>query len=150
MNVIELKNSQNSLNKIESFIEGICDDLNIGDTFLGNMLIAITELVNIIENQNSDITISFSTEPKKFLFKFSILSDKFNFDTLKEGEKIEVAKGADLDDSLFMINALCDDLVIESEKNLVTLVFINPGINDEISNHRKKYLSNFLNQRIKV
>ena len=149
MNVIEL-NNKNSLNKIESFIEGICDDQNIGDTLLGNMLIAISELVNIIENQNSDITIGFSTEPKKFLFKFDIHLKNFKFGSLNEIDPKKASTNPDLDDSLFMINALCDDLIVEAERSIITLVFINPGVKDEVSNHRKKYLNNFLNQRIKV
>lgn len=70
MNEIKLKYGQGSLNKIESFVEEICDEFNIGDTFLGNILIAVTEMVNIIEGQKSDVTISFLSESQKFLFKF--------------------------------------------------------------------------------
>lgn len=144
MNVIELNNDHNSLNKIESFIEAICDEKNIGETFLGNILIAISELVNIIESQKSDVRISFLNEPKKFLFKFSNLSDNFKFSAFKP------SNNSDIDDSLFMINALCDDLEIDYESNSITLTFLNTGVDDEVSNHRKAYLSKFLNQRIRV
>ncbi len=150
MNVIELKNGQGSLNKIESFIEEICDKFNIGDTFLGNLLIAISEVVNIVEKQNSDVSISFQKQSKKFLFEFSNFSKNFNLDYLNITNKKIGDVTSEIEDSLFMINALCDDLIIDKQKSKIVVAFLNTGVDEVISNHRKEYLSNFLNQRIKV
>ncbi len=150
MRVIQLKNQKDSLNKVESFVEEICDEFNLGNTFLGNMLIAITEVVNIIECQNSDVQISFTNDLKKFLFTFSEFSKKLNPDYFKGTQIDKLHINTEMEDSLLMINALCDDLYFDEKKNKLILTFLNPGIEDEVSKHRKEYLSNFLNQRIQV
>ncbi len=150
MNEIKLKYGQGSLNKIESFVEEICDEFNIGDTFLGNILIAVTEMVNIIEGQKSDVTISFLSESQKFLFKFYHFSKRINFQFFEESTDKNQSGENEFQDSLFMINALCDDLILDKNENLITLSFLNVGVDENISMHRKKYLNNYLNQRIKV
>lgn len=150
MYVIKLKNKQGSLNKIESFVEQICDEFNIGDTFLGNLLITITEVVNIIERQNSDVKISFRNEQKKFTFEFTDFSKKLNLNYFTVDKLTDEYVDTEMGDSLLMINALCDDLMVSKEKRTLTVKFLNSGIDEVVSNHRKEYLNKFLNQRIKV
>jgi hypothetical protein len=148
MKSIVLNNPKDSLNKIESFVEDICEGLNISNTFLGNMLIAISEVVSLIEAQNSGVKIGFINEKKSFTFVFKDLKSDidFNFDIgTKEG-----LESSPIEDSIFMINALCDDLKFDGNKNQIRLSFLNAGVDEIVSRHRKDYLSKYLNQQIKV
>ncbi len=149
MKSIVLNNSKDSLNKIESFVEDICEGLNISNTFLGNMLIALSEIVSLIEDQDSGVKITFENEKKSFKFTFDELKEDIDLDF-----DINSNKGNEIynpiEDSIFMINALCDDLKFDVTKNRIILSFLNAGVDEIVSKHRKDYLSNYLNQQIKV
>ncbi len=145
MKEIVLENKQESLNIIENFVEEICEGLNISNTFLGNMLIAITEVVSLIEEQNSMVKVYFSSDDKKFSFVFSDFSKDLELDFLKEN-----TRNNKNENSIFMINALCDDVQVDYTNRKIILEFINAGVDEIISIHRKEYLSKYLNQKIKV
>ena len=149
MKEIILKNNGQSLNLIEAFVEDICDGVNISNTFLGNILIAISEIVGIIESQNSSVKISFYKKNKKFIFEFSEFDRNINLGILMENENLKL-ENPELENSLFMINALCDDVKLDEKQHKIILEFVNAGVDEVISLHRKKYLSKYLNQRIKV
>lgn len=150
MSTIVLKDSNEDLNRIESFVEHICEGFNISDTFLGNMIIAITELLNIIETNNQDIKINFKNEENKFLFIFMNFSDSVDLNLFSIEGEIPTETNAEKDNSLFMINALCDDLIINLKERNITMTFIKEGVDAILSSHRKNYLNKYLHQQIKV
>jgi len=150
MKTIVLKNSKESLNRIESFVEHICEGFNINDTFLGNMIIAITEVVNIINAENTGVNISFENELKKFSFIFSDFTKDVDLTIFTSDEEMLTDAITDKENSLFMVNALCDDLMIDREKRMIVVAFINEGVNEILSKHRKNYLNKYLNQQLKV
>ncbi|PKP35216.1 MAG: hypothetical protein CVU00_03290 [Bacteroidetes bacterium HGW-Bacteroidetes-17] len=150
MSTIVLKNSNESLNRIESFVEYICEGFNINETFLGNMIIAVTEVVNIIEAENPGVQITFENEQKKFSFIFSNFSKEIDLALFTDANNVLNEAITDRENSLFMINALCDDLIIDIKGRKIVLTFINEGVDETLSSHRKNYLNNYLNQQLKV
>ena len=148
MKSIVLNNPKDSLNRIESFVEDICEGLNISNTFLGNMLIAISEVVSLIEAQKSGVKIKFVNEKKSFSFVFEDLNSDIDFNFGKVAK--DGSDASQIEDSIFMINALCDDLKFDGNKNKIVLSFLNAGVDEVVSKHRKDYLSKYLNQQIKV
>lgn len=150
MSTIVLKDSNESLNRIESFVEYICEGFNINEYFLGNMIIAITEVVNIIEAESPGVHITFKNELKKFSFIFSDFSNEIDLTLFTKDNDILSEAIAERENSLFMINALCDDLIIDIKGRKIVLTFINEGVDETLSSHRKNYLNNYLNQQLKV
>jgi len=150
MNTITLKNSSANLNRIESFVEQICEGFNINDTFLGNMIIAITEVINIIEVENAEMSITFQNQQKKFFFIFSDFSEELDLDLFTNDKVMLDDAISETENSLFMINALCDDLIIDKRERKIVLTFVNEGVDDILSRHRKNYLNKYLNQHLKV
>ncbi|MBU1012008.1 MAG: ATP-binding protein [Bacteroidetes bacterium] len=150
MSTIVLRNRNESLNRIESFVEHICVGFNINDTFLGNMIIAVSEVVNIIEAKNLGVKISFKNEQKEFSFVFEDFSNELDLTLFSNDRELLTETRSETDNSLFMINALCDDLIVDSIERVIVLTFINEGVAEKLSRHRKNYLNNYLNQQLKV
>ena len=150
MSTIVLKNRNESLNRIESFVEHICKGFNINETFLGNMIIAVSEVVNIIEAKNLGVKISFKNEQKKFSFVFKDFSKELDLAIFISDRELLTETLSETENSLFMINALCDDLIIDSIERVIVLTFINEGVEEILSRHRKNYLNKYLNQQLKV
>ena len=150
MSTIVLKDSNESLNRIESFVEYICEGFNINEYFLGNMIIAITEVVNIIEAESPGVHITFKNELKKFSFIFSDFSNEIDLTLFTKDNEVLTEAIPERENSLFMINALCDDLLIDIMGRKIVLTFINEGVDETLSKHRKNYLNKYLNQQLKV
>jgi len=150
MSTIVLKDSNESLNRIESFVEYICEGFNINEYLLGNMIIAVTEVVNILEAECPGVHITFKNELKKFSFIFSDFSNEIDLTLFTKDNDILSEAIVDRENSLFMINALCDDLIIDIMRRKIVLTFINEGVDEALSKHRKNYLNKYLNQQLKV
>ena len=147
---IYFKSYKESLNQIEYFIETICDEHIISNTFLGNMSIAISEMISLFDNYSSGGTLRFEQKNKELGFIFIDFSENVDlkrFDILKEAD---YSLNTEIERSIFMINALSDDLQIDSEKRCIKLMFINEGVEKDLTDHRKRYLNKYLNQKIRV
>jgi len=114
------------------------------------MIIAVSEVVNIIEAKNLGVKISFKNEQKEFSFVFEDFSNELDLTLFSNDRELLTETRSETDNSLFMINALCDDLIVDSIERVIVLTFINEGVAEKLSRHRKNYLNNYLNQQLKV
>ncbi len=137
---IELK--PNSIRRIEEFVDTICEQLFINDTYYGNILISITEFFNYLiehkHNDNSDIRIVYFSDYKTVNITFypidnqliTLLSAHNDIDTMPlEGDT----------KSLFVLFSLVDKISI-NENNSISFEFDISAVHNSIYNSRSELL----------
>lgn len=147
---VKFKNYEESLNNVESFVDEICDNLNLNHTFYGNIIIAITEVINLLGKYGSGGRIIFSNLKKELSFKFLELSENLKMEELFEVKDSKNDLNSDIERSIFMIKALCDNLEIDRDNKELRIIFNNSGVDTTISKHRKDFLKKYLEQKIDI
>lgn len=150
MQEVTFKNYDESLNHVESFVDEICDNLNLNHTIYGNIIIALTEVINLLSQYGSEGKIIFSNIKEELSFKFIDLSENLKIDELFELRDAKSELNSDIERSIFMIKALCDNLEINREKKELRIIFNNSGVDTSISQHRKDFLNKYLEQKIDI
>ncbi|MCP4551156.1 MAG: hypothetical protein GY834_03745 [Bacteroidetes bacterium] len=151
MQEITFKNYNESLNHVESFVDEICDNLNLNHPFYGNIIIALTEVINLLGQHGSEGRIIFSKYKDELSFRFLGLSESLKMDKLFEIKDSVEELSSDIERSTFMIKALCDNLEINKESRELRVIFNNSGgVDTSISQHRKDFLNKYLEQKIDI
>ena len=150
MNYLKISKQQNNLNNVENFVEDICDSFNIKNLFHGNVIMALSEIVSIVTKLGGEGKLTFENKNEFFVFKCQIDSISKNITDIFNDKDSNLELESDYEKSIFLIMALCDDFVIEENNSTITLVFKKDAIENDISNHRKEYLSNYLGKTIET
>jgi hypothetical protein len=150
MCTLKISKGKTNLNEIENFIEGICDRYNIRNSFQGNVIIAITEMVSIVTNLGGEGKLIFENLENDFSFKYEINSISAEINTIFAKGKMSLAIESDYEKSVFLIMGLCDDFKIDEDISTISIAFKKEGIENEISSHRKEYLKNYLGKTIET
>jgi len=137
------------INKLERFVEEICDYYNINNEYLGNILLATTEAADILFSINDSsevgvIEIQFDRNPKGFVFRIKLCTDVSNVSENEEILDKEIRKHK-LSRDIFIIKALTDEISISVNAKSIILVFYISSMNYEKSlqriNELKEYWS---------
>ena len=70
---VSIKLQPESIRSIESFVDTICDQLFINDTYYGNILMSLTELFNYLlsdDNDNDTMNITYHSDYKTIAISF--------------------------------------------------------------------------------
>ncbi len=148
MGILKISNKEINLNEIENFIEDICDRYNIRNSFQGNVIIAITELVSIVINLRGEGKLVFENRKNEFSFKFVIDSISADMNSVFSKNQKDLKIDSDYEKSVFLIMGLCDDFKIDEESSSISISFKKEGVEKEITSHRKEYLKNYLGKTI--
>lgn len=148
MNALKISQREMNLNEIENFIDGICERYNIRNTFQGNLMIAITEMVSIVTNLGGDGTLIFENLKSDFSFRYKIDSASVEIMSTFSKNKKNIEIDSDHEKSIFLIMGLCDDFKIDEKESSISIYFKKEGIEKELSSHRKEYLKNYLGKAI--
>lgn len=147
---IEIK--PDSIRELERIVDLICDQLFINDTYYGSILMALTEVFDLLlKEQNSEtfnveyktdyqtLTISIYPIDKSIIARFEL---PVNIDSLQE---------TDGQTAMFLIKSLVDELII-TEDNVVQLNFDISALHDKIYKQRLSLLNNYfnVNQELKL
>lgn len=132
------------LNKLEQFIEEICDAYNINNTYFGNITVALTEAAQnaFIHGNKGDrkkeVNINFSQSSAGLVFRVADEGKGFDFNGIPDplmqhsGEVVFPGRG------VFLIRTLADSVKFEGTGNVVEIVFKISSINHELSIDRRK------------
>lgn len=145
---LKIPKREMNLNEIENFIDGICERYNIRNTFQGNLMIAITEIVTIVTKLGGDGTLIFENLKSEFSFQLRINSASVEIMSIFSKDKKNVKIESDHEKSIFLIMGLCDDFKIDEKESSISIYFKKEGIEKELSSHRKEYLKNYLGKAI--
>ena len=148
---IKIKSSIEGLNELEAFIEDICYEYNIINTYYSNIQLAMNEVfINAKDHGNKNqpdacIDISFFSDEKGLHFIVQDEGDGFDYqkymvagvDELIVDDESESKKG------LLVIKMLVDELNFLNNGNTIELIFYISSINYTLTLERKKHLENY-------
>jgi hypothetical protein len=142
---------RNEINKIERFIEEICDYYNIYNEYFGNILLATTEAADILlslhdSSESGHVLISFNRNSKGLVF--NIKAEEYEGNPI-EGEDIldQEIRRHKLSRDIYIIRALTDEITISVKARSIILVFYVSSMNYEKSLERITRLKEYWTQK---
>jgi len=140
-----------SLHQVEKFVEDICDEYNINNTYFGNILIALTEAVeNAIthgnkNNSSKQVSLVFVSKPEGLSFSITDEGDGFDIYSISDPTDInqEELKGR----GIFLIKSLADELHYFNNGKTVEIIFKISSINNETASERINLLKKYSNPK---
>ena len=144
---LKLASKIDNLNIVQKFIEDICDDYNINNSYFSNISIAISEAVKnaIIHGNKNDIS-------KSVILKFKQVSGSLIFEITDEGNgfdfnNINDPTEVDSNDSsgtgIYLMSSLSDVLNYKDNGNSVEIIFDISSINSTIALDRIQKLHSY-------
>lgn len=148
---IRVLSSVNQIHKVEDFIENICDDYNIFNSYFGIILFSVEEIFRAVALQKHEkpevLHIEFSSSHKGLMFTFYIGEGILEIGSMIQEDIILSEYDADeCNQQLRVVNMLCDDLMIDAEQGKLTILFNIVSINQHLALERNKALELYYNQ----
>jgi len=155
---LRLAVGQNELNKLEAFVENICDDYHIYDAYFGNIMAAKTLLfelaVDTIDKKDFYIDIYFQSTPSGLVFTVKLgqyfLDLAAMFDRVKNLEPDDPEAYSGEGHRLMMLRLLSDDVMFDADEESVELVFHVTGVNEALTIQRIEMLHRYYEMLDKV
>jgi serine/threonine-protein kinase RsbW len=135
--------------QVEKFVEDICDEFNINNTYFGNILVALTEAVeNGMKHGNGN-------DPSKHVrIIFTSKSEGLSFTVKDEGRGFDITNIPDPTDinqdseeikgrGIFLIKSLADEVRFLDKGKTVEILFKISSINNEMAVDRIKQLKKY-------
>ena len=148
MRSIYFNSDQDHLNEIEYFVDSICEELNLSNSLYGNLLISITETIDVLKKYASSGRISLEGDHREIKVSFDRLVKLDGVDSFFNNAMNKPDLYNSDDSGIFMINALSDDIVFDYGREMFSCVFRNKQYDQELSSHRKNFLKKYLHQEV--
>ena len=140
---LEVELVPSEIRKIEHFVDDICDQLFINDTYYGNILVSITELFNTLceKSPGEILNITYNTDYKKVTISaqpidseiINVIESDIDLDNIMDGQ---------FNKNIFLIKSLVDQY--EIKKDALILNFDISALHNEIYKKRAGQLQNYL------
>ena len=140
---LEVELVPSEIRKIEHFVDDICDQLFINDTYYGNILMSITELFNTMceKSPGEILNITYNTDYKKVTISaqpidseiINVIESDINLDNILDGQ---------FNKNIFLIKSLVDQY--EIKEDALILNFDISALHNEIYKKRAGLLQNYL------
>jgi serine/threonine-protein kinase RsbW len=138
-----------NINQVENFIEDICDEYNINNTYFGNILVALTEAVeNAMKHGNGNnpeknIQIIFSLKPVGLSFLVKDEGKGFDISQIPDPTDLDTDPKELKGRGIFLIRTLADEIHYTNNGKSLEIIFKISSIDSEIAIDRisrlKKY-----------
>lgn len=144
--------SRADFNRLERFIEEICDYYNINNEYFGNILLATTEATDILlkideQGQSSRIVVCFDRNTKGLVFKIKAENGK---QEVEEEDLLDRAmRKHKLARDIYIIKALADEITISVNARSIVLVFYVSSMNYEKALFRINQLKEYWQSSVK-
>lgn len=134
-------------NRLERFVEEICDYYNINNEYFGNILLATTEAADILftinsESKNNSIRIRFDRNKKGLIFRLCVGNQEDNEELSEDLLETEIRRHR-LSKEIYIVRALADEITISVSGRSVVLVFYVSSMNYEKSLYRINQLKDY-------
>jgi serine/threonine-protein kinase RsbW len=145
---LKIKSVPANIHSLERFVENICDEYNINNTYFGNILITLTEAMEnaLYHGNKSDpekyIIIKFESKSKGLLFEISDEGKGFDFNNIPDATDVQgnpERKGT----GLYLIKALADEVKFKSNGSTIQIMFYISSINQQLAVDRISQLNAF-------
>ena len=145
--LVSVKLQPNSIRNIESFVDTICDQLFINDTYYGNILMSLTELFNylLINNQKENLNITYNSDYKSIVISFQPIDLQF-LTRFSEAVDVDKILHKNNDENIFLIQSLVDNITI-SNNDTLSFEFDISALHNKIYNQRASTLKKYFNKQ---
>ena len=148
---VSIKLKPKSIRDIEIFVDTICDQLFINDTYYGNILMSLTELFNylLIDNKDVDkLNITYNSDYKKIEISFYPIDNQI-INSLTKSINLDDIIHQESNKNIFLINSLVDNITINKDENL-SFEFDISALHNEIYNERANLLKEYFSKQTVV
>ena len=145
---LKLKSNLNEINRIEKFVEEICDEKNINNTYFGNILVAVTEAFeNAVihgnkKNEEKRVQIKYETREKGLMFEVCDEGDGFKYEKIPDATDI-IKNPEKKGTGIYLIKKLADEVRHLNEGRKIQILFYIDSINQQMSYERMKNLNDY-------
>lgn len=147
---IRIKTSPEGIHQLEAFIEDICYEYNIMNTYYGNIQLALNEAffnATVHGNRNDPDTfvdVSFFSDQKGLHFLVSDQGEGFDYSNFTNQDPLELPENDDQDKrGILVIKMLADEVNFLNEGCTIELVFYISSINYSMTLERKRHLESY-------
>ncbi len=149
---IEVSSHPNEIHKVLQFIERICDEKDIYNSYYGNIVTSITEAFNnAIEHGNNfsdDKSVTISFETKNDGLTFCVEDQGNGFNPLNITNPTDPNFDAESGRGIFVMGLLSDNMLFLENGAKVCFKFLISNINKETSDKRIEKLHAFLGKKV--
>ncbi len=150
---LKIPSTNESMTRVENFVDEICEAYYITNSYYGNILVAILEAVKNAmlhgnkNNPEKQVKISFKSVPNGLCFTIKDQGEGFNFRNVPnpidaaEGQIENIGKG------IFLIRTLADQVSYNSKGNIVEIVFFISTINQETTLNRISQMQRYFSKQ---
>lgn len=144
---VSIKLQPESIRDIELFVDTICDQLFVNDTYYGNILMALTELFNylLVNNHKDNVNITYNSDYESIVVSFQPIDYQL-ITELSKTIDVNEAIHQESDKNIFLIHSLVDNITLTSEDTL-SFEFDISALHNEIYNHRASLLRKYFNKQ---
>jgi len=144
---VSIKLQPEFIRDIENFVDTICDQLFINDTYYGNILMAITELFNyLVDNENEkNVNITYNSDYKNIVVSFQPV-DLQVINKLSRVVTIDEIINEDNDKNIFLIHSLVDNISMNNNDTL-SLKFDISALHNQIYNQRSALINKYFTKQ---
>jgi hypothetical protein len=139
---LELTLVRREIRKIEHFVDDICDQLFINDTYYGNILMSITELFNTLceKSPGKTLNIIYNTDYKQIKISTQPI-DKEIVKVIESDIDLDNIMDGPYSRNIFLIKSLVD--AYEIEEDALILNFDIGALHNEIYKKRADQLQSY-------
>jgi serine/threonine-protein kinase RsbW len=145
---LKIKSILSNIHLVERFVEEICDEYNINNTYFGNILVALTEAVEnaIYHGNKSDaekqINIRFESKPKGLMFEVTDEGTGFDYKNIPDAIDV-VGNPEGKGTGIYLIKTLADEIKYKNHGRTLQMMFFISSINQQLAVDRIQKLNAF-------
>lgn len=130
-----------AIRKIEYFMDNLCENIFLNDTYYGNLLISLNTLNDWLFNKqyDSDVCVTYKTDYKQIRFIVEVVENQANTDA-------SIFKKLDVNDITFeILNQLCNSINVINEQ--IVLEFEIGALHNSIYKSRVNLLNAYFEKQ---
>lgn len=150
-NIIRLKSKLSEINKVEAFVELICDHNDIYNNYYSNILVSVTEAFTnaVVHGNNNDtskfIEIEYRNTVSGLAFSVKDQGDGFDFNSVKNPIEAETEEESLKGRGIFLMRSLSDKIRFLENGSKIEMLFKISSINKELSEKRINTFKSYIN-----
>ncbi len=150
---LKIPSTNESMTKVENFVDEICEAYYITNSYYGNILVAILEAVKNAmlhgnkNNPEKQVKVSFKSVPNGLCFTIKDQGDGFNFRNVPNPIEATDSQAENVGKGIFLIRSLADQVSYNSKGNVVEIVFFISTINQETTLNRISQMQRYFNKQ---
>jgi len=145
---ISVKLIPEAIRDIELFVDAICDQLFINDTYYGNILMSLTELFNCLleSNKNDDnVTIKYNSDHTNITISFYPIDSQL-IKALSRPISVDEVVQTESNKNIFLINSLVDKVIVD-DTNQLSFEFDISALHNKIYYQRANLLKAYFSKQ---